>query len=118
MNHNFSTIGLTDNYLTYLEIADGFPKKVEPFGSPSSPNLPPLECITCKKRVGKVFNLFKTDYEIGILYFNKHVCPKLPNPVDCVTKTTEWWPYLSQIIYSDQAPKYVCKALDPNCTSE
>ena len=74
------------------------------------------DCISCRENVNKVFIVYKNEYEISILDFNKHICPKMSDLKDCVNKTTEWWPFLSQIIYSDNAPKYICKVLDPNCT--
>ena len=62
--------------------------------------------------------LFKTEYEEGITLLNENVCPNMSDTDNCVTKTTEWWPYLSQIIYSDQAPKFVCEELNPDCNFE
>ena len=72
--------------------------------------------ISCQNNVHKVFNVYKKEYEFGIKDFLKRVCPKMSDLEECVIKTTKWWPFLSQIIYSDNAPKYVCQDLDPNCT--
>ena len=74
------------------------------------------DCSPCRENVNRLFVQFKTEYEFGISHFNENVCPHMSDSDNCVTKNTEWWPYLSQIIYSDQAPKYVCEALDPDCT--
>ena len=74
------------------------------------------DCSPCRENVNRLFVQFKTEYEFGISHFNENVCPQMSDSDNCVTKNTEWWPYLSQIIYSDQAPKYVCEALDPDCT--
>ena len=76
------------------------------------------DCSPCRENVNRLFVQFKTEYEFGISHFNENVCPQMSDSDNCVTKNTEWWPYLSQIIYSDQAPKYVCQALDPDCTFE
>jgi len=76
------------------------------------------DCSPCRENVNRLFVQFKTEYEFGISHFNENVCPHMSDSDNCVTKNTEWWPYLSQIIYSDQAPKYVCQALDPDCTFE
>ena len=76
------------------------------------------DCSPCRENVNRLFVQFKTEYEFGISHFNENVCPYMSDSDNCVTKNTEWWPYLSQIIYSDQAPKYVCQALDPDCTFE
>ena len=73
-------------------------------------------CLSCRKNVLKVFGFYKSEYELGIVNINKDKCDKMSDSEDCNIKITEWWPYLSQIIYSDNAPKFVCKVLDPNCT--
>lgn len=73
-------------------------------------------CLSCRKNVLKVFGFYKSEYELEIVNFNKDTCAKMSDSEDCKIKMSEWWPYLSRIIYSNNAPKYVCKVLDPNCT--
>ena len=67
------------------------------------------DCISCRKNVLKLFSLYRSK----AVNFKKDICTKMSDSEDCKIKMTEWWPYLSQIIYSVNAPKYV---LDPNCT--
>ena len=72
-------------------------------------------CISCRTNVLKLFGFYKS-VKLETMNFNKDTCAKMSDSEDCKIKMTEWWPYLSQIIYSDNAPKYICKVLDPNCT--
>ena len=72
-------------------------------------------CISCRTNVLKLFGFYKS-VKLETMNFNKDTCSKMSDSEDCKIKMTEWWPYLSQIIYSDNAPKYICKVLDPNCT--
>ena len=74
------------------------------------------DCSACRENVDKLFVQLKTEVDFGISHFVENLCPYMTDRDNCISKTTEWWPYLSQIIYSDQAPKYVCEDLDPNCT--
>ena len=72
-------------------------------------------CISCRTNVLKLF-VFYQSVKLETMNFNKDTCAKMSDSEDCKIKMTEWWPYLSQIIYSDNAPKHICKVLDPNCT--
>ena len=69
------------------------------------------DCISCRKNVLKLFVLYRSK----AVNFKKDICTKMSDSEDCKIKMTKWWPYLSQIIYSDIAPKYICKVMDPNC---
>ena len=70
----------------------------------------------CRQSVDKLFTEIKTGEDFELVQFL--VCQEMTDSDNCTKKATEWGPYLAQIIYSDQASKYVCEILDPICNFE
>ena len=60
--------------------------------------------------------MLKTESVPGSIgYFIETICPEMSDPLDCEIKVGEWWSYLSQIAFNDQASKYFCYFMDPDC---
>ena len=74
-------------------------------------------CEYCKTGVNSIFEMLKTvsvPGSIGVL--TEQICPQMPEMEGCADAVGTWWPHIAQITFNDQSPKYVCQALDPNCT--
>merc|ERR1711879_730823 len=74
----------------------------------------PEGCEFCRAGVGIMFGHMSSDaLEKTIKLLDELVCPNAPLDMieGCKTGVKTWWPIISQIIFNDEAAKYVCAGL-------
>merc|ERR1712020_770466 len=80
----------------------------------SAQNEEPEGCEFCRAGVGIMFEHMSGDaLEKTIELLDEYVCPNVPleQIAGCKTGIKTWWPMIAQIIFNDEAAKYVCAGL-------